>query len=140
MEKIAGFDKSKPSGTYDSPEHKREHRKVTKDYWGWDVVSVLHPKQGAIDDVVHACGKAVAFSVDEPGCRKMEVYRQCFPSKDEPAKVVMMERFMEQVAFEAHIQAEAIGELMRHCEEKLLVKPIEPEKAPSDEVWEFDNE
>ena len=140
MENITGFDKSKPNGTYDSPESKRKHRNETKDYWGWDVVSVLHPVCGAIDDVVHACRKAAAFSIDEPGCRKMEVYRQCYPPRNQPAKVILMERYVDHAAFEAHLQTEDIAKLMRHCETKLLAKPIEPEKAPSDLCWGFDNE
>ena len=130
MEKVGGFDTKKFAGN--------RNKSPMNDSCGWNVISVLHPKHGALNQLLHVCRQVTHFSMNEPGCRKMEVFRQCFPPNDQPAKVIMMEEYDDHLAFEHHLQAENIKKLMHRCETQLLAKPIE--KSSSDLCWGFDNE
>ena len=142
VESLGGFDKTMENDP--SPVGTTDLASITTQKDLVNIISVLHPRSDlrpdAQDSIVRACSHVAAYTSMEPGCKKFLVFRQCYPSNDQPGKVILMERYEDQKAFDAHLQADIVKEEMRDCNENLLVKPIDIEDAYVDLVWGFERE
>ncbi|HEY1148169.1 MAG TPA: putative quinol monooxygenase [Pseudoduganella sp.] len=66
------------------------------------VVAHWHPVANAFDEVLAIVAELRARSLSEPGCLGYEVYR----SEQDPQVLLLLERYRDEAAIEAHRQSE----------------------------------
>lgn len=66
------------------------------------IVARWQPAEGAFDEVVSIIAELRPKSLAEPGCLAYEAYR----SLDEPQALLLLERYRDEAALEAHRQSE----------------------------------
>ena len=123
-------------GTFDGAESHVHEETVSEPI---HIVSVLHPKADAENNLLLACDRvATSTEAEESKCSKFVVYRQCYPAEDQPARIIIIERFADQEAFEMHLTRAIVASTMEECNDSYLEKPIDVEGAYVEMVWGFE--